>query len=664
MKKVISLLLAALMLLPLLACESAEEKAAKAALETGDYREAAIQYEAAGKIDEAKEYWYKAGEKAVNAGEKGPAAIAFGKAGDYSDARDRSFALWNEVAIRHTIVYGGGHFYFVSALKDDGTVYVAGQIDKQDYRNWKNIVAIEAGGSGLYGLRADGTVVSCIYKNHNQDCSDWTDIVAISVGGNSIVGLKSDGTVVFKGGKYEGSYRDLSDTTNQYGEANVEGWTDIVAVSTNGDTTVGLKMDGTVIAAGQDAALVSGWKNVVAIQAFAYSIAALRADGTVAATGDANTVAWKNVTALGTGTQVSAVDRDGNVLYAYDYSFGYREGELDHLSGIVDLCNHFSDLFSLDKNGRLQSEEDHDYNLDLKYWKNIKMREVFSYQIPRDTTSVPQSVDLPAVNGEVLMDNDECTVTFTGMDAQGNVSLEFLNKTRYPLYLSMSDVSYNGMIFASSGYHYFQFADAQSVSAGIMKSDPTLLKLAGIAEVKEVEFEMRVQVEDKNGDLCTGHATVNQSGVGPSAESYKKPVASGERLLEFDKIDSNTKSKVPIRVYVLGMTYAPLYDSEEAYPAMILFVTNGYGVESYVSLSDLKNKGSSTEIETLGRYCTVDVPAQKDMLLVWTADWYAREKDWSNLNSVSFKVSVHPDGCSFYDKVYNVNLTQLDYLYD
>ena len=65
------------------------------------------------------------------------------------------------------------------------------------------------------GLKADGSVVAVGKKKEGQcDVSDWRDIVAISAGGSHTVGLKSDGTVVAVG-------------YNNSGRCDVSDWTDI-----------------------------------------------------------------------------------------------------------------------------------------------------------------------------------------------------------------------------------------------------------------------------------------------------------------------------------------------------------------------------------------------------------------------------------------------------
>ena len=68
-----------------------------------------------------------------------------------------------------------------------------------------------------------------------EEISNWKDIVAIVGGENHVVGLKSDGTVVAAG-------------DDSYGQRDVESWTDIVAISAGQFFTVGVKSDGTIVA--------------------------------------------------------------------------------------------------------------------------------------------------------------------------------------------------------------------------------------------------------------------------------------------------------------------------------------------------------------------------------------------------------------------------------
>ena len=87
------------------------------------------------------------------------AAIAYGKLGDFKDAHEKSFALWDDVAVRETIATDGSH---TVGLKSDGTVVAVGENDdgQCDVSEWTDIVAISAGSYHTVGLKSDGTVVA------------------------------------------------------------------------------------------------------------------------------------------------------------------------------------------------------------------------------------------------------------------------------------------------------------------------------------------------------------------------------------------------------------------------------------------------------------------------------------------------------------------------
>ena len=74
--------------------------------------------------------------------------------------------------------------------------------------------------------------------------------MAVAAGWCHTIGLKADGTVVAAG-------------SNDHGQCNVDSWKDIVAVATADRSTVGLKADGTVVATGNNdygQCDVSDWK--------------------------------------------------------------------------------------------------------------------------------------------------------------------------------------------------------------------------------------------------------------------------------------------------------------------------------------------------------------------------------------------------------------------
>lgn len=205
------------------------------------------------KVSEGERLYLEA-EKALKNGNTKKAAILFGKSSNYgySDARKRSFALWDKVAARETISAGAEH---TVGLKSGGTVVVVGKNDygQCNVDGWSDIVAVSAGYYHTVGLKSDGTVVAVGNNgSHQCDIDGWTDIVAVSVYTRNTVGLKADGTVVAVG-------------DNSYGQCDVDGWTDIVAVAAGWYHTVGLKSDGTVVAVGynEDGRInVDSWKNI------------------------------------------------------------------------------------------------------------------------------------------------------------------------------------------------------------------------------------------------------------------------------------------------------------------------------------------------------------------------------------------------------------------
>ena len=78
----------------------------------------------------------------------------------------------------------------------------------------------------------------------------FTEVIAVSTGSNHTLGLKSDGTVVAVG-------------DNKRDQCNVSSWKDIVAISAGEAHTVGVKLDGTVVAVGSNSSgqcNVGNWK--------------------------------------------------------------------------------------------------------------------------------------------------------------------------------------------------------------------------------------------------------------------------------------------------------------------------------------------------------------------------------------------------------------------
>ena len=196
---------------------------------------------------------YRQAEELLEAGQTPEAAIAFGRADGYRDARARSAALWAGVAQRNAVAAGG---YHTVGLRADGTVAATGDNfhGQCDVSGWHDLVAVAAGNVHTVGLRADGTVVAAGLNNDYQcDVSGWQEIVAVAVGHDHTVGLRADGTAITAG-------------YNRNGQCDVSGWRDLVAVAVGDNHTVGLRADGTVVATDDDwygHCSASGWRDLL-----------------------------------------------------------------------------------------------------------------------------------------------------------------------------------------------------------------------------------------------------------------------------------------------------------------------------------------------------------------------------------------------------------------
>ena len=209
-----------------------------------------------------------------------------------------------------------------------------------DYKDSKNIIKesadklktrIATGAEHSVGLKADGTVVAVGHNEYGQcNVQDWTDIVAVSAGNFHTVGLKSNGTVVATG---------LGDN----GECDISDWNDIIAISAGNDHTVGLKSDGTVVAVGESngefrALNVSEWTNIVAIAAGYFDTYGVKSDGTVVTTNKftEETVSnWTNVKDISAHMHAIALAKDGE-LFATERG-RYGEGSATEWKNIISI---------------------------------------------------------------------------------------------------------------------------------------------------------------------------------------------------------------------------------------------------------------------------------------------------------------------------------------
>ena len=300
--------------------------AAVSLLEQGQISEgiAGIKADESSFVDANKDRVYTLAEKLLEEGDTVHAAMLFGILEDYDDARERSWALWDTVAVREPIAAGQNH---TVGMKSDGAVLGAGAgyLGVSEVSGWTSIVAVSASSYHTVGLRSDGTVLAAGINGNGQcDVSGWTGIVAVSAGNGHTVGLRSDGTVLAAG-------------ANDNGQCDVSGWTDIVAVSAGDSHTVGLRSDGTVLAVGANGngqCDVSGWTDIVAISAGSGYTVGLRSDGTVLAVGadfdgQCNVSSWTDIVAISAGSGYTIGLKSDGTVVATEYTGKYDLGQCD-----------------------------------------------------------------------------------------------------------------------------------------------------------------------------------------------------------------------------------------------------------------------------------------------------------------------------------------------
>lgn len=226
--------------------------------------------------------------------------LGYGYRGD-----DNFLDLTNKLSEWKNIIHISADYGIAAVVKEDGSVdcmstrYGDAAKQKRKIKSWKNVVAVYVCDGNVIGLTASGSIlatsnaplykeikkwkniidldhtdyeysnnydttierlicavdtdgkchsacsVSDLFKEECETINTWSDICNISVSGARhiglhIVGLKKDGTVVAAG-------------TNHNGVCNVESWSNITYIHTNTTYTYGVNANGTVNIVGADA---------------------------------------------------------------------------------------------------------------------------------------------------------------------------------------------------------------------------------------------------------------------------------------------------------------------------------------------------------------------------------------------------------------------------
>lgn len=177
-------------------------------------------------------------------------------------------------------------------------------------------------------LMPDGSVEIAGKDTYVQNMPQWKDMVAVYAGSNHAVGVKSDGTVLAA---------DLIGNQSNHEALNVSEWRDIIAVAAGDYHTVGLKNDGTVVAIGinnNGQCDVSDWKDIVAVSAGQSYTIGFKSNGTTIHTGKfAYDVEWEKIIAVDSGAyHTVGLKKNGSVL-----ATGYNEYRQCNVSDWQDI---------------------------------------------------------------------------------------------------------------------------------------------------------------------------------------------------------------------------------------------------------------------------------------------------------------------------------------
>lgn len=235
---------------------------------------------------------------------------------------------------------------------------------------------IDAGFDHVIGLKKDGTVISAGSNQSGQCNTDgWSNIIAVSAGGYHTVGLKEDGTVVATG-------------DNEFGQCNVSSWKNIVAICAGSYHTVGLTKDGQVVGAGDYYSgykLVSTWEKELSSWDNFYAIGAgnnftigIRNDHTVVAIGSneygqCNTSGWKNIYALAVSSGHTVGLRDNGSVVATGIDFrDCGQCNVSDCKHIIAISAGSYHTVGLQANGKVVAVGYNEYcQCDVLDWENV-----------------------------------------------------------------------------------------------------------------------------------------------------------------------------------------------------------------------------------------------------------------------------------------------------
>ena len=232
---------------------------------------------------------------------------------------------------------------------------------------------IQFGFDHVVALRADGTILATGSNEYGQcNVEKWTEIVAISASGYLTVGLRADGTVVATG-------------DNEYGQCNVRKWKDIKKIYTCYDRTIGICIDGTVVAVGNNdrgQCEVEDWNDIIDINLSGGCTVALDKKGNIFVAGSQSHIYdfesrannWNEIVEIEQGIGVFGLTQSGSVV-STEASIQKSDIKTSDMKDVIKIFVSGDDVFGITQDGRLivggNKENKQKYNTNIPEWNNL-----------------------------------------------------------------------------------------------------------------------------------------------------------------------------------------------------------------------------------------------------------------------------------------------------
>ena len=311
---------------------------------------------------------YSKAEEMLTAGDYDGAVTAFGELGDYKDSAAMRMEAVNaeEYAQAEALLAAGDYDSAITAFAGLGDYKDA--VERKAYCEAE--LFLEEGDAARAAISFGKSAGYQDARERSMALWDTLTTRATLASGNAhTAALKMDGTVIAVG-------------ENNDGQCDVSEWTDIVAISAGDYYTVGLKKDGTVVAAGNNEngqCNVSDWTDIVAISAAYNRTIGLKMDGTVVSAGVQCDVSyWTDIVAISAGyMHIVGLRANGTVVVAdnnvpWELADRYVEGDAADWTDIVTISLGRWYTVGLKADGTAVAVGNNEFGqCDVSGWKDI-----------------------------------------------------------------------------------------------------------------------------------------------------------------------------------------------------------------------------------------------------------------------------------------------------